>query len=91
MIVNVKHRRTLSAIFSDPIRANILWDDIESLFIALGAQKKEGSGSRTRFTLNGVHGLFHRPHPRKEVIKPAIKDVRRFLIEAGIKEEDYDE
>jgi len=53
----------------------------------LGAERKEGRGSRIRFTLNGVHAVFHRPHPRKEIIKPAIKDIRRFLLEAGIKED----
>ena len=85
--MNAKHKQILSSIFANPLRSNILWEDVESLLTALGAERKEGRGSRIRFTLNGVHAVFHRPHPRKEIIKPAIKDIRRFLLEAGIKED----
>jgi len=35
--MNSKHRKILTAIFADPVRANILWDDIEPLLIELGA------------------------------------------------------
>ena len=34
--------------------------------------------------VNGVRAVFHRPHPRKETDKGAIRSVRRFLTEAGI-------
>lgn len=44
----------------------------------------EGQGSRIRVALNGVRAVFHRPHPRKEADKGAVKSVRRFLIEAEI-------
>lgn len=45
---------------------------------------EEGSGSRVRIALNGVRSVFHRPHPQKETDKGAVKDMRRFLTEAGI-------
>jgi hypothetical protein len=86
--MNQKNRRTLSAIFDDPVRSNILWADIESLFIALGADVSEGNGSRVRVALNGVRAVFHRPHPEKETDKGAVKSVRRFLNTAGIQVED---
>ncbi len=79
-----KHQKTLQAIFEDPIRANILWADIESLLISLGAEISEGRGSRVRIVLNDVRAVFHRPHPRKETNKGAVKSMRRFLIEAGV-------
>ncbi len=79
-----KHRKTLEKIFENPTRANILWTDIESLLIALGAEISEGQGSRVRIALNGVRAVFHRPHPRKETNKSAVKSMRRFLIEAGV-------
>ena len=41
-----KHERTLAAIFSDPLPANVKWRDVEALFAALGAQLVEGRGSR---------------------------------------------
>ncbi len=83
--MNRKHRKTLEAIFTNPVRANILWKDIESLFLALGAEISEGRGSRVRVALNNVRAVFHRPHPQKETKKAAVKSVRRFLQEAGIK------
>lgn len=79
-----KHHKTLQPIFEDPIRANILWSDIETLLKALGAEIGEGEGSRVRIALNNVRAVFHRPHPRKETDKGAVKSIRRFLIEAGV-------
>lgn len=82
--MQTKHRRTLEAIFEKPERSNIPWQDIEALFIALGAEVTEGRGSRVRVALSDVRAVFHRPHPQKETEKGAIKSVRRFLQEAGI-------
>jgi hypothetical protein len=79
-----KHRSTLEAIFAYPIRANVPWADIEALFIAAGAAISEGRGSRLRVSLNGVDAVFHRPHPRKETDRGALRSVRRFLREAGV-------
>ena len=80
-----KHQQTLEAIFEDPVKANIAWRDVESLLLALGGEISEGSGSRVRVVLNEVRAIFHRPHPRPEANKGAVKSVRRFLKEAGVK------
>jgi hypothetical protein len=80
-----KHQKTLKAIFTEPVRANIPWVDVEALLMALGAERDEGSGSRVRFFLNGIRAVFHRPHPRKEADRGAVKSVRRFLEEGGIR------
>lgn len=82
--MNNKQQQTLHDIFENPVRANIEWDDIESLLRASGAQITEGNGSRIRISLNGVRAVFHRPHPQKEADKGAVKSVRRFLAEAGV-------
>ena len=82
--MNKKHLATLQAVFADPVRANIDWRDIESLFIACGGEISEGEGSRIRIALNGVRAVFHRPHPQKETDKGAVKSVRRFLTEAQV-------
>lgn len=82
--MNQKHRRTLVAIFNDPVRSNIPWADIESLLVALGAEVSEGSGSRVRVVLNGVRAVFHRLHPEKETDKGAVKSIRRFLSTASV-------
>ncbi|MFI5379268.1 MAG: type II toxin-antitoxin system HicA family toxin [Tepidisphaerales bacterium] len=80
-----KHQRTLKAVFTDPVRANINWSDIEALLRHFGAELSEGAGSRVRIALNGVRAVFHRPHPQKETDKGAVKSMRRFLAEAGVK------
>jgi hypothetical protein len=84
MKLGAKHRKTLSAIFRDPVSANIPWLDIERLLKALGAELSEGRGSRVRIYLNGVRAVFHRPHPEKDTGKGAVKSMRRFLLAAGI-------
>ena len=79
-----KHRRTLQAVFDDPVRSNISWRDIEAMLEAAGAEISDGAGSRVRIALNGVRAVFHRPHPQKETDKGAVKSMRRFLTEAGV-------
>jgi hypothetical protein len=80
-----KHQKVLETIFANPIRSGIIWQDIESMLMALGAEVSEGSGSRVRIYINGVRAVFHRPHPKKETDKGAVASMRRFLIEAGVK------
>lgn len=82
--MNTKHNKTFQAIFENPVKANILWNDIEKMLIAFGADISEGRGSRVRIALNGVRAVFHRPHPNKETDKGALTSMRRFLIETGI-------
>ena len=83
MSLTSKHRKTLQAVFDEPVRANVPWDDVEKLLVALGAEVSEGSGSRVRVALGGVRAVFHRPHPQRETDKGAPRSVRRFLSEAG--------
>lgn len=92
IILNNKQKKTLALIFEDPVRSDLAWSDIESLFVALGGKISEGSGSRVRVMLNQFYGDFHRPHPERVTDKGALKSVRRFLINAGIRlEEGQDE
>jgi hypothetical protein len=79
-----KHRRVLEAVFDELVRSNILWRDVEMMLCAAGAEISEGAGSRVRISLNGVRAVFHRPHPRKEAVKGAVKSLRRFLTAAGV-------
>ena len=82
--MNKKQRRTLSAIFENPVRSNVVWTDIETMLSAAGAKISEGDGSRVRIALNGIRAVFHRPHPEKETDKGALKSMRRFLMQAGV-------
>jgi hypothetical protein len=83
--LNIRHRHTLAEIFRNPVPSSLNWADIEALLIALDAELSEGSGSRVRIALNGVRAVFHRPHPQPATDKGAVKSMRRFLTEAGVK------
>lgn len=83
LYMNSKHRKTLKAIFTGSASSNIAWKDIESLFVAVGAEIIEGRGSRVRFNKDGIIGTFHRPHPQKEAKPYQLKDVRSFLTQIG--------
>lgn len=87
MRLSGKHRKTLAAVFADPVRANVPWAAVEKMLVALGAEISEGRGSRVRIYLRGVRAVFHRPHGQKETDKGALKSLRRFLREAGIQPE----
>ena len=82
--MNKKHKRTLEAVFKTPVPSHVIWEDVEKLFIHLGAKIKEGNGSRLAVELNGTRAYFHRPHPQKETDKGALVSARRFLENAGV-------
>jgi len=79
--MNAKHRRTLEAIFARPVPPDLRWAEIESLLVALGAQRSEGRGSRVRFALGSAEAVFH-PSPNAD--QGAVVAVRRFLQGAGV-------
>ncbi len=83
--MNSKQRKTLAAVFRDPVPGTIAWADIESLLVAAGCEVVEGSGSRVRFVFDGRIASFHRPHPEKEAKRYQVRDARQFLLEIGVK------
>jgi hypothetical protein len=83
--VNSKHRRTLAAIWADPVNGNLEWTRIENLFAALGCQTVEGSGSSVTFEYEGSRATFHRPHPGKQALRYRVKAAREFLERIGAK------
>ncbi len=83
-----KHRKTYDAIHSDPVRANISWNDALTMAEAFGAVVAHGTGSMFSFELNGVSIVMHRPHPGNEMAKPGVRVFRRFLQEAGVDPDD---
>lgn len=82
--MNKRHYRTLEAIFAQPISGNIQWREVEAMLNALGATLRERAGSRVAVLLNDQVAVFHRPHPSPTMDKGAVRDLRRFLANAGI-------
>jgi len=83
--MNSKQKRTLNAIFADPVSWTIEWVAIESLLVAVGARTIEGKGSAVKFELGNLVVRFHRPHPGKEAKPYQVKDARLFLRKIGVK------
>jgi hypothetical protein len=83
--MNSKHRKTLEAIFNNPVNGNIEWSRIEALLVAVGCTVVEGSGSSVTFEKQGKRAYFHRPHPKKESLRYRVTDTRHFLEAIGVK------
>ncbi|WP_228983057.1 type II toxin-antitoxin system HicA family toxin [Paraburkholderia gardini] len=82
--MNAAHRKTLAAVFTDPVSRSLEWRRIEALLMAVGCQVIEGNGSRVRFEKNGIIASFHRPHPAKEAKPYQVRDARQFLENLGV-------
>jgi hypothetical protein len=87
--MNNRQRKTLEAIFSDPVNGSLQWARIEALFVAIGCNVVEGNvvegnGSSVMFEKEGRRAYFHRPHPQREALVYHIKAVREFLLKLEI-------
>lgn len=70
---------------ANPIAKDFTWDELNSLLLALGYIKKEGSGSRVKF-FHGVTNhpiLLHKPHLGNEIKPTALKRIRDELNKIG--------
>jgi len=82
--MKAKHRKILAAVFADPVNGNLEWSKIESLLLAIGCRKTEGSGSGVTFEKDGLRAYFHRPHPGKAALRYRVKAARDFLTRLGV-------
>ncbi|WP_370711315.1 type II toxin-antitoxin system HicA family toxin [Paraburkholderia sp. IW21] len=79
-----KHLSTLHAVFKRPTQGGIVFADIEALILALGADVREGAGSRVAFELHGSRRYLHQPHPGKEARKYQVEELRAWFTELGV-------
>lgn len=82
--MNSKQRRTLEALFTDPVSGAIPWADVERLLVSVGCTVVEGSGSRVRFVRDAEVETFHRPHPTKEAKRYQVRAARAYLRRLGV-------
>jgi len=69
---------------SKPALANIKFDDVDKLFIALGIEKIEKEGSRVGYFINDREEVVHKPHPHKELPRYVVRNLQQFLKESGV-------
>lgn len=82
--MNSKHRKTLEALFVEPVNGNIEWGRIEALLVAVGCRVVEGAGSSVTFEKDGARAYFHRPHPAEEALRYRVRGARVFLQRIGV-------
>ena len=82
--MNKKQQKILSRITNKPTCAYITWDEARSFFKAIGANVREGEGSRVQIILNTRVLRLHKPHPQKELKKYAVEAIRDFLINTEV-------
>lgn len=83
--MNNKHRKTLTAIYSDPVKKNIKWSDVEKLIKAMNGSIEQRNGSRVRIVMMDVSLNIHTPHPGNELKPYQVRALRKLLIETGYK------
>lgn len=82
--MNNQHRKTLPALFVEPVNGNLQWMRIEALLITAECTIVEGKGSAVTFAKEGRRLNIHRPHPGKEALKYRVVLVREFLQQLGV-------
>ena len=81
--MNSKQRKTLEAIFADPLSKTLPWDDIESLLMSIGCRLIKKGGSAVAFEKGGQMFHAHKPHPQNTVKQYVVKAARKFLSKIG--------
>jgi hypothetical protein len=82
--MNSQQRKTLEQVFANPVNGALEWRKIESLLLAVGCKRTEGSGSSVAFMHSGLSVRFHRPHPQREALRYRVLDARKFLEMIGV-------
>ena len=82
--MNSQQLKTLRQVFASPVNGNLEWRKIESLLLAVGCERTEGTGSSVSFAHGGMTVRFHRPHPRREALRYRVADARGFLEAIGV-------
>jgi hypothetical protein len=82
--MNSKHKKTLEAIFANPVNGNLEWARMEALLVSVGCRVIEGSGSSVTPEKDGLRAYFHRPHPEKEALRYRVRLVREYLDKIGV-------
>ena len=72
-----KREKLLEKFMTKPFRKDLTFEEMEKLFSTLGYQKKEGRGSRVRFSNLETGDIFttHKPHPGNILKSYVVKEV----------------
>jgi hypothetical protein len=80
-----RHAGTLTRIFAKPTPANVRWNEFAALVRAAGGELKDREGSRVAVLLQKQVMVIHKPHPRPEIKRSTVRDIRDFFLLVGLK------
>lgn len=80
--MNNRQKKTIADIRA--MNSQIKWPEVESLLRALGATKRQGSGSRIKFDYAGHKLALHVPHNPDILKEYQIKLINEFLDKIGV-------
>ena len=80
--LNNHHADTLAKIYTHPVNHNIHWNDVISLFDAIGETEAQHDG-RYKITLGEETHVFDKPK-HKDIDVQQVLDLRHMLERAGI-------
>jgi hypothetical protein len=72
-----KKEKLIEKFMKKPIRKDLTFEDLDALFTMLGYTRKEGKGSRVRFSNKETGDVFnmHKPHPENILKSYVVKEV----------------
>jgi len=78
-----KKEKLIEKFMAKPLRRDLTYEELEKLFEMLGYIKKEGKGSRVRFSNREIGDIFtmHKPHPGNILKSYVVKEVYEKLKE----------
>ena len=86
MKLNSSKAKVYNEIWVMPYSKKLRFLDVSNLLVALGCNRHSKGGANVVFELNGKAWGMHPPHPQPYVKRPYVKDLRKFLIDSGIRD-----
>lgn len=73
--------KLIAKFFTNPPLKNLTFNQAETMLLRLECKKVESEGSRVKFYHHKLSQILilHKPHPRKELKKYQILDIKNFI------------
>ena len=86
MKLNSNRAKIYREIWVMPHSKKLRFSDVSNLLVALGCDRHSKGGANVVFELNGKAWGMHPPHPQPYITRPYLKDLRKLLIDSGIRD-----
>lgn len=84
--LNSKQTRIYRQIWAKPTTKSLKSSDVDKLLMAIGCKRTTKGGANVVFEYNEHTWGMHPPHPRPLIKPPYVQQIRKFLIDSGIKQ-----